>query len=160
MAGSQTRGFFRMLPICSMEVPSPWLTRPPQPFSRKESTAKPTMLAQHPATAAPPARPVRPKAAQIAAEEMGSVSATPMTTETITPMRKGCKSVAHMMMLPTAVAAVPIAGAHQADRATPTRIVTRGVTKISILVSLLTALPNSAAMMAINSTARGPPAPA
>ena len=46
---------------------------PPHPFSRKDSTAKPTILAQHPATAAPPASPVRPKAAQIAAEEMGRV---------------------------------------------------------------------------------------
>ena len=31
---------------------------------------------------------------------------------------------------------------------------------MSILVSLDTALPNSAAMTAMNSTARGPPAPA
>ena len=41
----------------------------------------------------------------------------------------------------------------------PTRIVTMGVTRMSILVSLLTALPNSAAMMATNRTASGPPAP-
>ena len=33
MAGSQMRGFFTMLGICSLEVPSPWLTRPPTPFS-------------------------------------------------------------------------------------------------------------------------------
>ena len=83
-----------------------------------------------------------------------------MTTETTMPMRKGWRSVAHMMMLPTAVAAVPMAGAHQAESPTPTRMVTRGVTRMSILVSLDTALPNSAAMTAMNSTARGPPAPA
>ena len=43
--------------------------------------------------------------------------------------------------------------------ATPTRMVTNGVTRMSILVSLETALPISAARMAMNSTASGPPAP-
>ena len=41
----------------------------------------------------------------------------------------------------------------------PIPMVTRGVTRISTLVSLETALPNSAAMIATNSTASGPPAP-
>ena len=40
-------------------------------------TAKPTIWAQQPATAAPPASPVRPSAKQMAAEEMGSVRAMP-----------------------------------------------------------------------------------
>ena len=52
-------------------------------------TAKPIIWAQQPATAAPPARPVRPSARQMAAEEMGRVRATPMTTETMIPMKKG-----------------------------------------------------------------------
>ena len=52
-----------------------------------------------------------------------------------------------------------MAGAHQAARATPAKMVTRGVTRMSTLVSLDTTLPSSAAMMAMNSTARGPPAP-
>ena len=95
----------------------------------------------------------------MAAEEMGRVKAAPMTTLTMMPMRKGCRSVAHMMMFPTAVAAVPITGAHQAERPTPVRIVTKGVTRMSTRVSLETALPHSAAMMAMNSTASGPPAP-
>ena len=159
MAGSQMRGLRTMLPICSMEVPRPWLMRPPHRFSRKERKAKPTMLAQQPATAAPPASPVRPMAAQMAAEEMGRVRATPMTTDTRMPIQKGWSTVAHSTKLPTEEAAVPMAGAHQADRPTPTRMVTRGVTRMSILVSLLTSLPSSAAMMAMNSTARGPPAP-
>ena len=89
MGAIHTRGFRTMLPIWSMEVPMPWLTRPPQPFSLKDSTAKPTMLAQQPATAAPPARPVRVRAAQMAAEEMGRVRAMPMTTETMMPIQKG-----------------------------------------------------------------------
>ena len=38
-------------------------------------------------------------------------------------------------------------------------MVTRGVTRISILVSLETAFPNSAAMIATKRTAKGPPAP-
>ena len=82
-----------------------------------------------------------------------------MITDTTMPMKKGCSSVAHMMMPPMELAALPMAGAHQAERATPTKIVTSGVTRMSILVSLLTALPASAARMATNSTARGPPAP-
>ena len=61
MAGSQIRGFFTMLGICSMEVPMPWLTSPPQRFSRKERTANPTMLAQHPATAAAPRQARQPQ---------------------------------------------------------------------------------------------------
>lgn len=75
----------------------PWLTRPPQRFSRKESTAKPTMLAQQPATAAPPASPVRPNAAQMAAEEMGRVRAMPTSTDTTMPIQKGWSTVASLM---------------------------------------------------------------
>ena len=41
----------------------------------------------------------------------------------------------------------------------PTSVVTMGVTRMSILVSLLMALPHSAAIMATNKTAMGPPAP-
>ena len=112
-------------------------------------TAKPTIWAQQPATAAPPAKPVRPSAAQMAALEMGSVSAMPTSTETTMPIRSGCSSVAHMMRLPTADATAPMDGANSALRPTPTRIVTAGVTRMSIFVSLLTSLPTSAAMMAI-----------
>ena len=46
-----------------------------------------------------------------------------------------------------------------AESATPTKMVTSGVTSTSMGVSLLTALPISAATMATTSTARGPPAP-
>ena len=38
---------------------SPWAKRPPQPFSLRLMTAKPTIWAQQPAVAAPPARPSR-----------------------------------------------------------------------------------------------------
>ena len=95
----------------------------------------------------------------MAAEEMGSVSATPMTTDTMMPIKKGCNSVAHMMALPTAEAACPTGAAIRAANPTPTRMVTIGVTRMSIFVSLLTALPTSAATIATNSTAKGPPAP-
>ena len=44
---------------------NPWLTKPPHPFSRKLMTAKPTICAQQPTTAAPPARPVSPSTEQI-----------------------------------------------------------------------------------------------
>ena len=64
-----------------------------------------------------------------------------------------------MMTSPSFIAVFPIAGAHHAERSTPTAIVTNGVIKISILVSLDTALPASAAIIATKSTAKGPPAP-
>ena len=90
-----------MLPICSILVPRPWLTSPPQRFSRKLMTAKPTMFAQQPATAAPPASPVRPRTEQMAAEDIGSVRAMPTIAETAMPIQKGCSLVASVMSVPT-----------------------------------------------------------
>ena len=159
MGAIQMRGLRTMLPIWSMEVPRPCETRPPQPFSRNDIVAKPTICAQHPATAAPPARPVRPSAAQIAADEIGSVSAIPTSTETATPIRKGCSSVARITRSPTSIAARPSAGASSAESATPAPMVTSGVTRMSTFVSFETALPHSAAAMATKRTASGPPAP-
>ena len=159
IGASQMRGFLTMLGIWSIEVPMPWLTRPPQRFSRKDITAKPTICAQQPATAAPPARPVRASTEQIAAEDIGRVRAIPTSTDTTMPIRKGCSLVALSMRMPNAEAAVPIGGAISLASATPMRMVTAGVTRMSTLVSLDTALPNSAAMIAIIKTARGPPAP-
>ena len=53
-----TLGFLTMFPICSIDVPMPCEIRPPHLFSLNEMAAKPIICAQHPATAAPPARPV------------------------------------------------------------------------------------------------------
>ena len=117
------------------------------------------MFAQQPATAAPPASPVSESAAQMAADEIGSVSAMPTMTDTTMPMTNGCCSVAHMMMLPTQLAPLPMGAATSMASPMPTRIVTIGVTRMSTFVSLLTALPNSAATTAVTSTASGPPAP-
>ena len=80
-------------------------------------------------------------------------------TDTKIPIKNGCNSVAHIIRLPTALAAFPMAGAHQVESKAPTRMVTSGVTRMSTLVSLETALPNSAAKMVTIRTARGPPAP-
>ena len=159
VGGIQILGFFTILGIWSILVPTPWATRPPQRFSLKLMTAKPTIWAQQPATAAPPARPTRPKEAQMAAEEMGRVRAMPTSTDTTMPMKKGCSSVAHMMAWPTALAAVPMGAATREAMPTPARMVTMGVTRMSTLVSLDTSLPHSAATMATKYTARGPPAP-
>ena len=80
-------------------------------------------------------------------------------TETMMPMKNGCSSVAHMMACPTALAAAPMGAAMSLANPMPARIVTIGVTRMSIFVSLLTALPSSEAKIATNSTASGPPAP-
>ena len=90
---------------------------------------------------------------------MGSVSATPTMTDTRMPMTSGACSVAHMIRVPTWLAAAPMGAAMSMESPTPAKMVTSGVTRISTLVSLLTALPSSAATMAMMSTASGPPAP-
>ena len=95
----------------------------------------------------------------MAADEMGRVRATPTMTETSTPMTRGDCSVAHMMRVPTRLAAAPMGAAMSSASPTPAKMVTSGVTSRSTLVSLLTALPSSAATMAMSSTASGPPAP-
>ena len=55
-------------------------------------------------------RPVRPSAAQMAAEEMGRVRATPTITDTRMPMISGACSVAHIIRVPTWLAAAPMGG--------------------------------------------------
>ena len=142
-----------------MEVPIPWEIRPPHLFSLNDITAKPIIWAQHPASAAPPASPVRENAAHIAADDIGKVRAMPTSTETMIPIKKGCSSVAHMINSPTLSAPAPIGGAISQASPTPTPIVTMGVTMISTFVAFDTIFPASAATMAMTSTARGPPAP-
>ena len=56
------------------------------------------------------------------------------------------------------MAAFPRGGAISQDSPIPTPIVTSGVTRISTFVSFETSFPISAEMMAIISTAKGPPA--
>ena len=97
--------------------------RPPQRFSLNDMTANPIICAQQPATAAPPASPVRLSAAHIAAEEIGKVSAIPTMTETSMPIKNGCSSVAHIMRFPVFIAAHPSAGAIRADSPIPTPMV-------------------------------------
>ena len=63
------------------------------------------------------------------------------------------------MRLPKAEAALPRAGPHHIDKSTPDASVAAGVTSTSILVSLDTILPISAANTVTTKTARGPPAP-
>ena len=75
------------------------------------------------------------------------------------PIKNGCNSVAHIIKLPTELAAAPIAGAHNTLKPTPASIVAVGVTRISTFVSLETNLPTSLATIAIRYTAKGPPAP-
>ena len=85
-----------------MEVPSPWASKPPQPFSRKLKTANPIIWEQQPAVAAPPARPSSASIIQIAALLIGSVKAIPMRPDTRIPMKKGCISVAVFTRFPKA----------------------------------------------------------
>ena len=63
------------------------------------------------------------------------------------------------MSSPTPSARPPTEGASSMDSPTPTASVTKGVTRMSTLVSLDTALPHSAATTVMSSTASGPPEP-
>ena len=65
VGGSQITGFLTILPIWSILVPSPWAITPLHLFAAKLITAKPTICAQQPAVAAPPAMPVSASDAQI-----------------------------------------------------------------------------------------------
>ncbi len=87
VGGIQIFGFRTIFPIWSIEVPSPCARRPPHLFSQKLKTANPTICAQQPAVAAPPARPSRLNMMQIAALLIGSVRAMPIRAETRIPMK-------------------------------------------------------------------------
>ena len=157
VGGIQMRGLRTMLPICSMEVPRPWAMRPPHLFSGKLITAKPIIWAQQPAVAAPPARPTKPMVTQMAAELMGRVRIMPTMTETRMPMTSGCSSVVTMIRSPRAIISLLMAGPTATAMRQPTKMVTQGVTRISILVSLETSLPHSQASTTQMKAPRGPP---
>ena len=70
-------------------MPTPWEIRPPTPFALKEVTAKPIIWAQQPTAAAPAAIPSRPSMIAIAADDIGAVRASPISTETVIPIGKG-----------------------------------------------------------------------
>ena len=69
--------------------------------------------------------------------------------------------MAHMMRVPTWLAAAPMGAAirHGEADARKDQCNQRGDKNVGFLVSLLTALPSSAATMAMMRTASGPPAP-
>ena len=102
--------FLTIFPICNIEVPSPWATSPPQPFSLKLITANPTICAEQPTVEAPAANPLNPIIIHKAALLIGSVNAIPTTTDTIIPIAKGCNSVAYITKAPTASINLATAG--------------------------------------------------
>ena len=136
MGGSQITGFLTILPIWSILVPSPWAITPLHLFAAKLITAKPTICAQQPAVAAPPAIPVSASDAHIAADDMGSVKQIPTTAETRAPISTGFNSTNIIIRLPRYFITALIPGPTSIDTPTPTAIVTVGVTIISTFVSL------------------------
>ena len=140
-----------------MEVPRPWAKRPPHLFSRKLKTAQPTICAQQPAVAAPPASPSRLSIMQIAALLIGRVSAMPMRAETRIPMKSGCMTVAVLTRFPNAVMKAETPGPTNWEASTPEVMVIPGVTRISTGVSLETNFPSSVAIMVATRAPTGPP---
>ena len=107
ISGSIITGFFIIFGICNILVPIPCEISPETPFSLKEATAKPIIWQLQPTTAAPPAismaSSVIPLATDIhiAADEVGIVSRTPITTEIIIPMKNGVIAVAFDITRPS-----------------------------------------------------------
>ena len=93
IVGSHINGFRTMFGTCSIDVPIPCAKSPPIPFSRKLAVANPIISAQHPTVAAPAAIPDRFRITPNAAELIGSVSAIPIRTDTMIPIKNGCCSV-------------------------------------------------------------------
>ena len=104
--------------------------------------------------------PPSPKITPSAAELTGSVSSIPMTTETTIPMRRGCCSVAHMMILPSAVIREEHGGPTIRPTADPAVIVPTGVSIISRPVRPEISMPISMAAKEARKAPRGSPAPA
>ena len=94
--GIKILGFLIKFGICNMLVPRPCAINPPHLFSLKLDTAKPTICAQQPTQAAPPAINIASELGdtaameiQIAAEEVGSVKSNPIVVEITIPIKKG-----------------------------------------------------------------------
>ena len=145
VGASHTMGLRAMFPIWSMEVPRPCEIRPPQPFSLKLITAKPTICAQHPAVAAPAAKPLIPIEIHNAAELMGSVRMQPTDTATTTPIAKGFSSVARFINSPNDITHSPIGTHIYCATRPPATMVTRGVMMMSTGVRFDTSEPISIA---------------
>ena len=145
MAGSQITGLRMMFGIWSMEVPSPCATSPPVLFSRKDATAKPTILAAQPTAAAPAAIPLKFSDTPMAAELIGSVRAMPIRTETMMPAQKGCCTAPQLISSPTLVINAAMGTPMERPTTAPTVIVVMGVTRISTFVFPATSPPISTA---------------
>ena len=156
-AGIQHFGFLNRFGICNIDVPRPWAAIPPHPFSLKLKNANPTMWAQQPAVAAPPANPDSPSIIQRAALLIGKVNTIPTTTEIKIPINNGLKVVAYMINAPVPSINAPIGGPTMDAIKTPIIIVIAGVRTMSIFVSFEISFPNSAPTNAAQYAPAGPP---
>ena len=86
-----------------MLVPIPIAITSPISLSSIDIIAKPIICAQHPASAAPAAKPSSPNIIPIAAEEIGAVNAIPINTPTTIDINKGCKETPSLITLPIQV---------------------------------------------------------
>ncbi len=155
--GNQQIGCLTRLGICSILVPTPCATRPPHLFSLKLMTAKPTICAQQPTTAAPAAIPLRLIATPMAAEEIGRVRHTPIIAATRIPIKIGCCWALTLMIPPSQVIKPLIGGPSKSPTILPDTIATSGVTMISTFVLPDTRLPISRATNAAINAPKGSP---
>ena len=140
-----------------MEEPSPMAITPPILQSLYPVAEKPTICAQQPTAAAPAANPDKFNIIHSAVLERGDVKTSPTITDTIIPIKKGCSSVAFIIITPIPLVKSFTAGPIKVAVNPPAKSVTPGVTRISTFVSLDTAFPNSDPTIVETSAAASPP---
>ena len=148
-----------MFGTCSIDVPIPCAKSPPIPFSRKLAVANPIICAQHPTVAAPAAIPDRFRITPNAAELIGSVSAIPIRTDTMIPIKNGCCSVPQRIISPICFIRSEIYGPTVNPTTPPPRIVINGVNIISSFVRPTKIRPSSIPIYAATNAPNGSPGP-
>ena len=104
--------------------------------------------------------PSSPKMMQSAAELIGSVRHTPMTAETITPIKIGWHCVPQLMNSPRAVIIFEIGGPTRRPTAAPGRMLNTGTSRMSSFVFPAIRRPHSIAAMTATNAPSGSPGPA
>ena len=107
---------------------------PENPFSLKLATANPTIFAQHPTVAAPPANPLKFSIIANAAELIGSVNIIPINTDTNIPIIIGCLFTAQLIISPRPNIKLEIEGPISSPTIPPKIIVKVGTKIMSNLV--------------------------
>ena len=135
----------------------PIATTSPISLSSIDITAKPIIWAQHPAKAAPAAKPLSPNITPIAALDIGAVKAIPIKTATTIDMKNGCMFTPWLIKSPIQTINLVIYGPINIVTIPATIIEVKGTNKISTGVFPCTNLVTSTAIITATNAAIGFP---